>query len=125
MTKSKMIVVNNETEKFSPSDCNCSFCLSTALSNEEWKTFEKLPPKNNVQSGMIKIVKKIENDISRREKDGLSQNDYHRIRKLSEDWNMKASTGASFQRAEMSPPSPSFVPMVKSGELRRSERLKL
>lgn len=54
----KVIVVHNESEVFTKSNCDCHFCLQMHASVAEWDTFV---PETNLQKRMIETVSKIEN----------------------------------------------------------------
>ena len=54
---SKLIIVQDETEIFKKSTCDCDFCDSMHKSAKEWETFV---PTTQLQKGMMKTVAKIE-----------------------------------------------------------------
>lgn len=53
---SDLIIVEDETEIFTRSNCNCDFCRSTHASVNEWDGFT---PRTNLQHGMIQVVDRI------------------------------------------------------------------
>lgn len=53
----KLIVVNNETEIFTKSTCNCDFCIQTHKDVENW---DKLVPETTLQKNMKTVIAKIE-----------------------------------------------------------------
>jgi hypothetical protein len=53
----KLIITEND-EKFTRSNCECEFCVSTHKSVKEWDTFV---PETNLQYKMIETIANIEN----------------------------------------------------------------
>ena len=57
-TIKKLIVVpDNKTDKFTKSECKCSFCVTTQSSTDEW---DNLPVKTNLQKRMKEVISEIE-----------------------------------------------------------------
>lgn len=54
----KIYITKDETETFTRSTCNCSFCMSMHDSVNEWSTFV---PETKLQRNMMNVVAKIEN----------------------------------------------------------------
>jgi hypothetical protein len=57
----KVIIVHDEQETFTRSNCDCNFCASMHNSIQEWDTFV---PETNLQRRMKETVARIENRIS-------------------------------------------------------------
>lgn len=57
----RSLIITNDSETFTPSKCDCSFCKQMHLSVEEWDTFV---PETILQKNMKKVVKKIEDNYN-------------------------------------------------------------
>ncbi len=57
--------VSDNCDKFTQSSCTCAHCTSMHLSATEWTSFV---PKNKLQSRMIKVINKLENDEKNRQR---------------------------------------------------------
>lgn len=50
-------IIEDDKDKFTKSDCKCSFCITTQNSVDEWKDFTV---KTNLQKRMKEVVSEIE-----------------------------------------------------------------
>ena len=53
----RLIIIENDDEKFSKTTCSCSFCTSTHVASAEWNTFV---PETILQKNMMETISKIE-----------------------------------------------------------------
>ena len=58
---SKLIIVENENEKFTRSKCICEFCGDT---HRKVSTFYNNKPKTILQRNMMKVIKELEDKIN-------------------------------------------------------------
>jgi len=56
------LIIDDNSEEFTHSKCQCSFCISTHQILDEWKCFK---PKTNLQKRMVGVIKKIEKKYKR------------------------------------------------------------
>lgn len=64
MPKSRLIICD-ETEKFTQSECDCDFCNSMHEAQEQWETYQV---KSNLQRRMKNVVNRIETKLLKNEK---------------------------------------------------------
>jgi hypothetical protein len=58
------LIITKDDEKFTPSECTCTFCTETSKLNLEWNT---LVPTTNLQKRMKTVIERIETRASAKE----------------------------------------------------------